>query len=351
MKGPTVVEDARVLQLFPEAVYHVPYMWMLLQHPSDAVARFVRCVQDGIGGPYVGIHERFESDVWALTKFRKSVETFYTRTLQRLSDALVLTHPNVKAWYATGGNTTRPADWGFRLKSEFIDVRLLSAPFIALPQQGDTWSRGRRMNVTNSTGALVDFLLVMGAAASLSARYSKFGSLLCAIRRRYLPGAPTYTYGTAFGLKSCTEKWSSSSSGFVVAKMPATMCSRGRAHQRTKKKTEDVVGGWGRLEDATSQARETARETALLDAVRAIEEGHGALSYHLAPTLLQLATLCGSLGETHHQMLYRERLVMVANWTMHLGMEYRRQGTAAMAGVYLARATTIYRQIAVRQST
>ena len=202
-KGPTVLEDARSLHLFSQVVYHVPYMWMLLQHPSDTVARFVRRVQDGIGGPYVGIHERFESDVWALTKFRTAVEIFYTTTLPRLLDALVLTHPNVRSWYTTGGNTPL-ADRGFRLKSEFIDVGKLSAPFIAFPRGRSR--DGRRMNVTNSTGALVDFLLVMGAAASLSARYSKFGSLLCSIRRRYVPEAPTYTYGTAFGLKSCSEK-------------------------------------------------------------------------------------------------------------------------------------------------
>ena len=190
-KGPTVWEDARQLHLFSERVYHVPYMWMLLQHPSAAVARFVRRVQDGIGGPYVGIHERFESDVWALTKFREPVEYFYKTTLQKLSDVLVVTHPNVRAWYTTGGNMSRPADWGFRLKSEFIDVGLLSAPFLAVPRHGG----GRRMaNVTNSTGALVDFLVVMGAAVSLSARYSKFGSLLCNIRQRYLPVSPTYTY-------------------------------------------------------------------------------------------------------------------------------------------------------------
>ena len=98
---------------------------------------------------------------------------------------------------------SRPADWGFRLKSEFIDVGLLSAPFLAVPRHGG----GRKMaNVTNSTGALVDFLVVMGAAVSLSARYSKFGSLLCNIRQRYLPVSPTYTYGTAFGLKSCSVR-------------------------------------------------------------------------------------------------------------------------------------------------
>ena len=87
---------------------------------------------------------------------------------------------------------------------------------------------------------------------------------------------------------------------------------------------------------------------ALLDAVRTIEEGHGALSSYLAPPLLRLATLCGALKETYHQTLYRERLNVIANWTRHLGMKYRQQGSAATAEVYLTQAAIIYRQIAVR---
>ena len=146
---------------------------------------------------YAAVHIRLESDMWTLTggKGDGDRRTTFGDTLSLFARHI----PNGMQVYGTG----RPvgpdsAKWTVRYKSDFLDESSFVAPYPTLYRRS-----GRVANITNSTGALVDFILLLEANAALTARYSSFGTYVAVLRcisRRGMGSSPrkkgTYVYGT-----------------------------------------------------------------------------------------------------------------------------------------------------------
>ena len=101
--------------------------------------------------------------------------------------------------YDNAGLLTGSAKWDYvRYKRDFLDDSSLVAPYPTIYR-----TSGKVANITNSTGALVDFILLLEANAALTARYSSFGTFVGVLRCISRRGKNTYVYG--LGLRRVDE--------------------------------------------------------------------------------------------------------------------------------------------------
>jgi hypothetical protein len=192
---PILIRDLYSADPFTESML-LSDVRILIDNPSVNVQGLIRnALQIIRGKDYVGIHSRFESDSWALTEKPIPISRFYKLTLQILWNILEPVYP-VMPWYATSQQ---------KLKAP-RDIIVKTSVGVSSPYP-TRYRDGRPVSVTNSTGALVDFILMLRSNVTLLARYSSFGSILRALRCTYGIGHRTFTYGTRLGVQDgCSSR-------------------------------------------------------------------------------------------------------------------------------------------------
>jgi hypothetical protein len=121
--------------------------------------------------------------------------------------------------------------------------------------------QGRLANVTNSTGALVDMILMVESEACLVARFSSFGSYIRDMRCTYYPSRRTWTYGRNLALED----------GCVFT---------------TQRRIKEALNNEGRV-----------NVTRLLQRLGAYEKRFGYESLEVAEVLVELYKLYNVLGD------------------------------------------------------
>eukprot|EP00759_Apiculatamorpha_spiralis_P045171 PhF_6_TR4205/c0_g1_i1/m.5654 len=167
----------------------------LMKHVASSPGLYAQTIMDKLiqhshnnnNNGYTGMHLRFERDAWILftsphmSRFL-SVEDKLVELDAELCKQMI---PHREVWYGTG--TTLRHAWSFALgnrknvflyKRELINERAVSTPFVA-----PSWRNKTVMiEVTNSTGALIDFLVVLHSKRAVVAKYSSFGQQIKALR-------------------------------------------------------------------------------------------------------------------------------------------------------------------------
>lgn len=198
------IQSAFELDLFPPHDI-VPHFHTLLKMPSELVRNAVKKIQSGLGRPYIGIHLRLEPDVWALMDYWSMSTTsvhphlFFNTTFVNF----VNKHLNAtqKSWSMYGTyRTSGGVGLLLRDKSDFIDEGSMNATTSYTIDN-------RVVTISNSTAALVDFIVVWESNVALVARYSSFGTYLrdlrCVRRGRFV--GPTFEYGKDLSVRDPCE--------------------------------------------------------------------------------------------------------------------------------------------------
>eukprot|EP00759_Apiculatamorpha_spiralis_P006975 PhF_6_TR14155/c0_g1_i1/m.22642 len=122
------------------------------------------------------VHLRFEADRWGMEKNKRNNEQDALNVVQHL---LTTFQHHKKVYYAAGGLPPTiqrhiPNTWAS--KSKWIDVGAVNTSFVG------KWFNGRPITITNATGALVDFYVIIAAPKAVVAEFSSFGENIALVR-------------------------------------------------------------------------------------------------------------------------------------------------------------------------
>eukprot|EP00759_Apiculatamorpha_spiralis_P028863 PhF_6_TR31365/c1_g1_i11/m.45920 len=188
---------------------------------------------------YTVVHLRFEGDTWTLITFRAKAYDNPARLDQQVDRMNGGEVSNV-TWYGSG-SPLRNFGWGKRIhyKREFMDESKVVAPFLTeywnargassytlpptlapstnlskIQNMSNLTTKSKKIkkivptrpppppqmvNVTNSTGALIDFVMALYAHRSVLAKFSSFGNQLASLRCHFQLGE-TWVYRTNYKL-------------------------------------------------------------------------------------------------------------------------------------------------------
>eukprot|EP00759_Apiculatamorpha_spiralis_P053587 PhF_6_TR6261/c0_g1_i1/m.9472 len=205
---------------------------MMTKHLSPTLTSYIQSIRTGLmryNKTYTVLHLRFESDTWTLITFRETAFDNPFMFEKQVNEKL----NNDTTWYGTGIPLKH---FGRRktihYKREFMDESKVVTPYITgywnmvsgttqytLPPRVPAYmttpspiGKGRKIlpqytppptlvNVTNSTGALIDFVMALYAPRSVLAKFSSFGNQLASLRCNFNIGEETWVYRTNYKLR------------------------------------------------------------------------------------------------------------------------------------------------------